>query len=149
VSTDRSEVQFLADVDLMSTLRGKEHASRFLSTFIVNELECQNSSQICPYRNEQDPFRSRICQAAFETTTFEILRDVNGVVYHRISDPLFAIMDAELMQNRSESGNARLNSLQRACEPCRMEFTASVDNNREKMWSRLPFWFNVDLLSWP
>ena len=143
--TDRSEVQFLADVDLMSTLRGREHASRFLSTFVVYELECRNSSEGCLYRNEQDLFRSRICQAAFETITFEILRDVNGVVCHRTSDPLFAIMDAELMQN----GNARLNLLQRACEPCRVEFAASVDNNREEVWRKLPIWFNVDLLSWP
>ena len=149
MSTDRSEVQFLADVDLMSVLKGREHASRFLSTFVVDQLECRKPSEACPYRNEQDPFRSRICQAAFETTTFEILRDVNGIVCHRISDPLFAIMDAELMQNRSESGNARLSSLQRACEPCRMEFSVSVDDKREKMWSKLPFWFNVDLLSWP
>ena len=149
VSTDRSEVQFLSDDDLMSTLRGREHASRFLSTFVVHELECRESSAGCLYRNEQDPFRSRICQVAFETTTFEILRDVNGVVYHRTSDPLFAMMDVELMQNRRESGNARLNFLQRACEPCRVEFSASVDINREEMWSRLPIWFNVDLLSWP
>ena len=149
MSTDRSEVQFLADVDLMSTLRGREHASRFLSTFVVRELECRDSSESCLYRNEQDPFRSRICHAAFETTTFEILRDVNGIVCHRTSDPLFAIMDAELMQYRRELGNARLNFLHRACEPCRVEFTTAVDNNREKMWSKLPTWFNVDLLSWP
>jgi hypothetical protein len=148
VSTDRSEVQFLADDDLMNALRGREHASRFLSTFVVHELECRDSSAGCLYRNEQEPFLSRICQAAFEATTFEILRDVNGIVCHRTSDPLFAMMDAELMQNRSESRNARLN-LQRACEPCRMEFAASVDNNREEMWSKLPIWFNVDLLSWP
>ena len=145
MSSDRSETQFLSDDDLLSTLRGREHASRFLSTFVVHELECRNSSEGCLHRNEQD----RICQTAFETTTFEILRDVNGIVCHRTSDPLFAVMDAELMQNRCESGNARSNFLQRACEPCRMEFTASADSNREEMWSKLPIWFNVDLLSWP
>jgi len=149
VSTDRSEVQFLADDDLMSTLRGREHASRFLSTFVVHELECRDSFAGCLYRHEQDPFRSRICQVAFESTTFEILSDINGIVCRRSSDPLFAIMDAELIQNRSESGNPRLNFRQRACEPCRVEFSASVDNNREEMWSKLPIWFNVDLLSWP
>ena len=122
----------------MSTLRGREHASRFLSTFVVHELECRNFSEGCLFPNEQN----RICRTAFETTTFEILRDVNGIVCNRTTDPLFAILDAELMQNRS-------NFLQRACEPCRMEFTASADNNREEMWSKLPIWFNVDLLSWP
>lgn len=145
VSTDRSKAQFLADDDLMSTLSGREHASRFLSTFVVHELICRNVSGSCLYRNEQD----RICQTAFETITFEILRDVNGIVCQRTSDPLFAIMDAELMQNRSDWGNARSNFLHRACESCRMEFTLSADNNREEMWSKLPVWFNVDLLSWP
>ena len=120
----------------MNTLRGREHASRFLSTFVVNELECRIFSEACLSRNEQN----RNCNTAFETITFEILRDVNGIVCHRTSDPLFAIMDAELMQNRNHH---------RACEPCQMEFTASADNNREAMWSKLPIWFNVDLLSWP
>lgn len=133
----------------MSALKGREHASRFLSTFVVNELEGRDCSLACLHRNEQDPFRKRICQATFEATTFEILRDVNGIVYHRSSDPLFAMMDADLMQNRNESGIARLNLLHRACEPCRAEFTASVDNAREELWSMLPVWFDVDLPSWP
>jgi len=133
----------------MSALRGREHTSRFLSTFVVNNLEGRDCSAGCLHRNEQDPFRKRICQATFEATTFEILRDANGVIYHRTSDPLFAMMDADLMQNRNESGNARFQLYHRACGPCRMEFTASVDRAREDLWSKLPGWFNVDLPSWP
>lgn len=147
--TDRSELQILSDEDLMNALRGREHASRFLSTFVVNELEGREPSPNCLHRNDADPFRKRICQATFEATTFEILRDVNGVVFHRSSDPLFAIMDADLMQTRSDSTYGRLSLLHRACEPCRLEFTASVDAAREDMWHKIPMWFGIDLSSWP
>ncbi|KAF9479065.1 hypothetical protein BDN70DRAFT_913364 [Pholiota conissans] len=148
--TDRSEMHILSDDDLLNTLRGREHASRFLSTFVVNELEGRDVSAGCVYRNDPDPFRKRLCQATFEATTFEILRDVNGVVFHRSSDPLFAIMDADLMQTRSDSANGRLSLLHRACEPCRVEFTASVDAAREEMWHKLPGWFGITgLTSWP
>src|ERR1700678_4042188 len=145
----RSEVHILADHELINALKGREHTSHYLSTFVVNDLESRECSVGCLHRHEPDPFRRRICQATFEATTFEILRDVNGVVYHRSSDPLFAMMDADLMQTRNESGGSRLYFLHRACEPCRLEFTASVENAREEMWSKLPFWFNIDLPSWP
>ncbi|KAF4620683.1 hypothetical protein D9613_000219 [Agrocybe pediades] len=147
-SSDRSQMHVLSDECLLNALRGREHASRFLSTFVVNELEGREPSQNCTHKNDTDPFRKRICQATFEATTFEILRDVNGVVFHRSSDPLFAIMDADLMQTRTDS--TRLNLLHRACEACRLEFTASVDAAREEMWHKLPLWFGItDLQSWP
>ncbi|PPQ97789.1 hypothetical protein CVT26_012836 [Gymnopilus dilepis] len=221
-STDRSALVTLSDEDLMNVLRGREHASRFLSTFVVNELEGREPSVNCLHRNsgagahgdggaggELDTVRKRICQATFEATTFEILRDVNGVVLHRSSDPLFAIMDADLMQTRGPDPSAvsilggggalgafaagaaggvagvaggpggvaggaggggmgpgggvgaggaagqgavamgRLGLLHRACEPCRMEFTAAVDAAREELWHKLPYWFGVCLDSWP
>ncbi|PPQ90553.1 hypothetical protein CVT25_015867 [Psilocybe cyanescens] len=147
--SDRSELQTLSDEDLMNALRGREHASRFLSTFVVNELEGRDASANCVHRADPDPFRKRICQATFEATTFEILRDVNGVVFHRSSDPLFAIMDADLMQTRSDSTHGRLSLLHRACEPCRLEFTAAVDAAREDMWHKIPAWFGIELPTWP
>ncbi|KAF8876703.1 hypothetical protein CPB84DRAFT_1795692 [Gymnopilus junonius] len=155
-STDRSELHTLADEDLLNTLRGREHASRFLSTFVVNELEGREASPNCVNKSDVDPFRKRICQATFEATTFEILRDVNGVVLHRSSDPLFAIMDADLMQTRADGsgaggagGGGRLSLLHRACEPCRMEFTTAVDAARDELWHKLPYWFGINLPSWP
>jgi len=133
----------------MNALRGREHASRFLSTFVVNELEGREPSPVCSHRNDPDSFRRRICQTTFEATTFEMLRDVNGVVFHRNSDPLFALMDADLMQTRSDVAIGSLTLLHRACEPCRLEFTASVDAARENLWHKLPVWFNVNGISWP
>ncbi|KAJ7725859.1 hypothetical protein DFH07DRAFT_853664 [Mycena maculata] len=128
----------LSPDDLMSLLKGREHASRFLSTFIVNELEGREPSASCVHTRDEDVAQRRACQAAFESITFEILRDVNGVT-HRTSDPLFAIVDAELMQTRDDA------SVLRACEFCRLEFGAAVDQAREEFWRKLPVWFGVDL----
>ncbi|KAF7361926.1 hypothetical protein MVEN_00537600 [Mycena venus] len=125
--------------DLMNLLKGREHASRFLSTFIVNELEGRAPSVACVHGGDEDPGQRRACQAAFESITFEILRDVNGIT-HRSSDPLFAIVDAELMQTRDDA-----NSILRACEFCRVEFGAAVDQAREGFWNKMPSWFGVDL----
>lgn len=134
----------------MNVLRGKEHASRFLSTFIVNHLEGRDLSVNCVYRseNEAEITARRPCQASFEAITFEILRDVNGVVFHRTTDPLFAMMDADLMQTRN-GPSGRIHVAFRACEPCRLEFSAAVDAAREELWLHLPGWFSVDLESWP
>lgn len=145
-----AERQFLHDDDVMNVLRGKEHASRFLSTFIVSHLEGRESSMNCIYRadrpeNKPEMMSRRACRASFEAITFEIVRDVNGVVLHRTTDPLFAMMDADLMQTR----NGRINVAFRACEPCRLEFSAAVDAAREELWLNLPGWFSVDLESWP
>ncbi|KAJ7647368.1 hypothetical protein FB45DRAFT_893265 [Roridomyces roridus] len=133
-------VHRLAADDLMNLLKGREHGSRFLSTFIVNELEGREPSAGCVHNREEDMAQRRACQAAFESITFEILRDVNGVT-HRSSDPLFAIVDAELMQTRDDGHG----SILRACESCRGEFGAAVDQAREEFWSKLPGWFGVDL----
>ncbi|KAG5638637.1 hypothetical protein H0H81_011356 [Sphagnurus paluster] len=137
------KAQHLCDADLLALLRGKEHASRFLSTFIVSELEGRPPSASCAYLTGvgADHGRRRMCQSAFEMVTFEVLRDARG----RSSDPLSAIMEAELMQTRGE-GPVVLGM--RACEWCRAEFGAAVDSAREEFWARMPEWFGVDVGVW-
>jgi len=142
------ETHHLSELDLTNLLKGKEHASRFLSTFIVRELENREPVASCMYKADSDPLRKWHCQAAFEAVTFEILRDVNGVVYHRSSDPLFAIMDAELMQSREDLAEQYDVSM-RVCDSCRSGFSAAVDNAREEFWGKLPQWFGLTLESWP
>ncbi|KAF9526523.1 hypothetical protein CPB83DRAFT_876800 [Crepidotus variabilis] len=147
-SSGASEDHMLSDEDLLNALRGREHASRFLSTFVVGELEGRETSPSCIYKNDLDPLRKRICEATFEATTFEVLRDVNGVVFNRSSDPLFAIMDADLMQGRGDGSSGRLRPIHRACEPCRLEFAGVVDSAREEMWRKIPSWFGLNIPNW-
>ena len=142
------ETHHLSDLDLTHLLKGKEHASRFLSSFVINQLQHREPTPSCSYRTESDPNLKGHCQTAFEAITFEILRDVNGVVCHRSSDPLFAIMDAEIMQSRDELA-ASYGVSMRLCDFCRSEFSATVDDAREELWRRLPQWFGITLQPWP
>lgn len=49
----------LSDNDLLVLLRGKENASRFLSTFIVKELQERDVSVFCQFQSELDTSRKR------------------------------------------------------------------------------------------
>jgi hypothetical protein len=139
------ETHHLSELDLTNLLKGKEYAARFLSSFILNDLENREPAANCMYKTDSDPLRKRHCQAAFEAIAFEILRDVNGVVYHRSSDPLFAIMDAELMQSREDLAGVSM----RVCDSCLSGFGAVIDSTREEFWRKLPQWFGLTLQSWP
>lgn len=146
-SPDGPETQLLPHHDLLSLLKGREHASRFLSTFIVNHMEGRAPATTCAYQKQEDSSRRRTCQAAFEAITFEILSDANGVVCHRSSDPLFAIMDAELMQSRNGLPGPQ-SPVSPPCGHCRSEFGVVVDAAREEFWSMLPVWFGISLPTW-
>lgn len=133
---------------MYNVLRGRENASRFLSTFIVNELEGREPSQYCRYLEEGAPMPRNTCQIAFETVTFELLRDVNGVVCNRNSDPLYAIQDAELMQTRDDRPGEENRAPCRACEACRLDFGTVVDAARAEFWELLPQWYGVEVDNW-
>ncbi|OBZ68175.1 Meiotic recombination protein SPO11 [Grifola frondosa] len=131
-------VHHLPMEDLFRVLRGKEHAARFLSTFIVNELEGRTPSQWCLNRNELEHARKHACQIAFEAINFELIRDVNGMVCNRNTDPLFCIADSFLMQTREDLPGVENKAVHRACEACRMDYGAVVDAVREDFWRKIP-----------
>lgn len=147
-TTQDGVVHHLALDDLLKVLRGKEQAARFFSTFVVNELEGRTPSQWCLNRNDLLSSRKRACQLAFEAITFELIRDVNGMVFNRNSDPLFAIADSFLMQTREDIPGFDNVTIYRACESCRMEYGAIVDAMREDFWRRIPEWFELEVKNW-
>ncbi|KAF8135571.1 hypothetical protein EV363DRAFT_1320948 [Boletus edulis] len=137
----------LDESDLLCVLRGREHAARYFSTFIVNELEGRTPSAWCLRRNDPNPLAKRACQIAFEAITFELLRDINGIISHRTSDPLYAMSDAEAMQTR-EGVPEDSTPTMRTCEICRAEFSSAVLAAKEDFWRKLPLWFGVDVPKW-
>ena len=147
-SSNNSNVTRLDHADLLRVLRSREHASRYFSTFIVNELEGREPSPWCLRRKEVKPVDSRACQIAFEAITFELLRDVNGIVSNRTSDPIYAMADAELMQTKEGQPGEENTSPMRTCETCRTEFGAAVDAAKEEFWRKLPSWFGVEVPDW-
>lgn len=135
----------LGYADLLAVLKGREQASRFFSTFIVNHLEGRQPSRWCLRRKDGHPVK-RTCQIAFEAITFELLRDINGIISNRTSDPLYAMAEAEQMQIRDDAMNEI--SPMKTCEHCRVEFGAVVDSAKEDFWERLPKWFDIDVSPW-
>ncbi|KAI0769326.1 hypothetical protein BD413DRAFT_81579 [Trametes elegans] len=133
----------LKDDDLCRVLRGKEQGARFFSTFIVTELEGRGPSVLCQHRNETQPSLKRTCQMAFEAVTFELIRDVNGMVCNRNSDPLFTIAESVLMQTRDDQPGVENKAAYRACEACRLDYAAIVKVARDEFWSALPTWFEL------
>lgn len=148
IDTQTSAVFTLSPSNLHKILRGKEHSARYLSTFLVNELEGRMPSKYCIYRNDPQPSRKRCCQVAFETITLGILRDANGIVLNHNSDPLFAIADSLLMQTKGDNPGAENRAVYRACEACRSEYGAVVRTAREEFWRRIPEWFELTVENW-
>jgi hypothetical protein len=130
--------------DLLSVLKGREQASRFFSTFIVKELEGRQPSRWCERRKNAHPVNKRTCRLAFEVITFELLRDIGGIVSNLASDPLYAMSEAEQMQIRDDP----LGSETKTCESCRSEFGMAVNVARNKFWRLLPEWFDIDVSTW-
>ncbi|KAH9855195.1 hypothetical protein C2E23DRAFT_724571 [Lenzites betulinus] len=138
----------LTDDDVCKVLRGKEQGARFFSTFIVTELEARGPTANCLHRNEVQQSLKRACQMAFEAVTFELIRDVNGMVCNRNSDPLFTIADSVLMQTRDDQPGVENKAAYRACEACRLDYAAVVEAAREEFWRQLPTWFEVEVKNW-
>ncbi|KAI0305519.1 hypothetical protein B0F90DRAFT_1624486 [Multifurca ochricompacta] len=136
----------LTTSDLVLLLQGREAASRFFSTFIVNELENRRASDTCFNRRQQDPAKRRLCTGAFQLITFELLQDVNGLITGRTADPLLAMQDVLNLQ--ADPGTPEARNMFRACDACRQELTMSVHAARNKFWDSLPEWFGVEVTNW-
>jgi len=134
-------------VDLLSVLKGRENTSRFLSAFIVQELEERQPSRWCLRRKDVHPTNRRTCRIAFEAITFELLRDIGGIVNHLTSDPLYALSETGQMQIRDDPLGGEAPSM-KTCVTCKSEFKAVVDTAREEFWRMLPEWFGVEVSSW-
>ena len=111
-------------------------------------MEGREVSEFCTKKVEGDSGHSRRgCRIAFETITFELLRDINGLVCNRNSDPIFAISESLAMQLRCETSGSG-NRDARTCEYCRMELASVVKSACEAIWMRLPAWFDVEVEDW-
>lgn len=136
----------LAADDLVLLLQGREAASRFFSTFIVQVLENRRASDMCFNRRQPDPAMRRLCTWAFELIMFELLQDVNGVITGCTADPLFAMQ--EVLNWQADPGTPEERNMFRACDACREELVRSVHSERKKFWDCLPGWFGVEVASW-
>jgi hypothetical protein len=151
VTTGALTRQELSDADLLTLLRGRDHAWRFLKHFIINELEGRKPSDWCQYRNEETDRTRRACSFAFDELSSQLLRDIVGSMSDH-ADPLLALFKADQLQSSpdgpADDDHHPHKRARRACEVCRSEFGALVDVFREEFWKKLPGWFGVHVENW-
>ncbi|TRM56425.1 hypothetical protein BD626DRAFT_414013 [Schizophyllum amplum] len=139
------EVQSLPRDLLVRTLRGREHGQRFISSYISRELQERVPSSRCFYSSTQVSSPSP-CQESFYFITLNILRSVGGIASGRDGDPLFTLLHAKEMMDRTdfEDGQGDGPKALRICGECRRELSQSLDDAREEVWNSLPQWFGLE-----
>lgn len=146
----------LSQEDLVALLSGREHCSRFFSTFIVNELQGRAASQNCHHRVSEDlaslstednaetastSAKKKSCQFAVELAMLELLKDCNGVVKGLTTDPLAAMAEVlELVKRPDQRVHA--------CQACTDELARVVRFARTVFWRSLPHWFGLEVPNW-
>jgi hypothetical protein len=118
----------LSGADLVALFQGRESASRFLSTFIVQALEARGPAPACA--------APRACQAIFERVAQEAVGDVGGAA----ADPLRA-MERVLAVHFADADAPALVLL---CAHCAEALEEDVQGAREMLWDNLPGWFGVE-----
>ena len=118
----------LAHNDLVSLFSGRELASRFLSTFVVQVLEGRSPAPGCP--------TMRRCSNVFERIAQEIVRSFSNT-----ADPLAIMASVLTLQLPEEDVGPALLLL---CVPCAEALEEEVQNARDMAWESLPAWFGVE-----
>ncbi|KAI0030768.1 hypothetical protein K488DRAFT_53477 [Vararia minispora EC-137] len=123
----------LSPADLVSLFQGRESASRFLSTFIVQVLEVRVPGSTCA--------APQSCAQVFEHMAQEVVCDVGGVM----CDPLRVMARILALPASDGEGPAML----MLCASCAEGLEEDVQGGREMLWDSLPSWFGVeDIMSW-
>ncbi|KAJ7711892.1 hypothetical protein B0H16DRAFT_1343346 [Mycena metata] len=142
---------------LIATYRGREAAQRYLASFITTHLQRRAPAPDCLYRSpspsdsrslapedaRSPEYASRPCRDSFYFIMLNLLRSVGGIACGRDADPLFTLLQAVDMLERtdfSDGQSGRMCGL-RVCAACKGEFRGCVGRAREEVWGMVPGWF--------
>ncbi|KAG9312479.1 hypothetical protein JVU11DRAFT_6865 [Chiua virens] len=135
---------------LMRTLKGRELAQLYISTFLARALE-HRPSGACLYATRTrasppghaDTPPSGHCDESFYFIHLNVLRSVGGIACGRDADPLFTLLQAaEMLERRDFSDGVRTCGL-KMCGVCRREWRGEVGRAREEVWGLIPVWFGL------
>ena len=127
---------------LYRTLKGREHAQKYLALFIEKELQSRAPSAECANRlEEKNP--SWVCHESFYYITFNVFRSVGGIAVGRDADPLFTLLQAADMLTRTDFSDGQRQCGLKLCQACKVDFAGAVARAREEVWSLLPSWFGL------
>ncbi|KAJ7915877.1 hypothetical protein B0H13DRAFT_1609994 [Mycena leptocephala] len=127
---------------LITTFRGREAAQRYLTDFVIKELQGRVPAPDCVYLEEDAP--SRMCRESFYFIMLNVLRSVGGIACGRDADPLFTLIQAMDMLSRTDFSDGHRQCGLKLCHPCKVDFANSATRAREEVWKLLPTWFELD-----
>lgn len=155
----------LSHDSLVRTLRGRELAQLYISTFLTRALEyrpsaaCLYSTRAAAAATTSGPSsagvgippggtaaassKSAYCTESFYFIHLNVLRSVGGIACGRDADPLFTLVQAaEMLERKDFSDGVRTCGL-KMCGVCKREWKGEVGRAREEVWGLIPVWFGL------
>ncbi|KAJ7797406.1 hypothetical protein B0H14DRAFT_3114344 [Mycena olivaceomarginata] len=128
---------------LLTTFRGREAAQAYLAAFISTHLHARAPAPLCAYLEDEPPTR-HACRESFYFIMLNMLRSVGGIACGRDADPLFTLLQAvEMLERTDFSDGTRVCGL-RMCAACKVDFRECAGRAREEVWGLLPGWFGLE-----
>ncbi|KAJ7677589.1 hypothetical protein B0H14DRAFT_3683384, partial [Mycena olivaceomarginata] len=128
---------------LLMTFRGREAAQAYLAAFISTHLHARAPAPLCAYLEDEPPAR-HACRESFYFIMLNVLRSVGGIACGRDADPLFTLLQAvEMLERTDFSDGTRVCGL-RMCAACKVDFRECAGRAREEAWGLLPGWFGLE-----
>lgn len=153
---DKPPMIHLSHDSLVRTLRGRELAQLYISTFLARALE-HRPSAACLYATRAasgisptttsattaSSSRSAHCTESFYFIHLNVLRSVGGIACGRDADPLYTLVQAaEMVERKDFSDGVRTCGL-KMCGVCKREWKGEVGRAREEVWALIPVWFGL------
>jgi hypothetical protein len=136
---EEADVHLSRDM-LCRTFRGREYAQRYIAIFVERHLRNRPISAGCMHRAEDN---GRYCRESFYFIMLNILRSVGGIASGREGDPLYTLVQAVEMMNRTDFSDGQKQCGLRMCQSCKVDFAACVSTARTEVWSLIPGWFGI------
>ncbi|CAK5279945.1 unnamed protein product [Mycena citricolor] len=140
--TDKPRLTTLSPALLVAVYRGREQAQKFLSDFVVEELQGRAPARDCAH--SEDSAASRWCRESFYFIMLNVLRSVGGIACGRDADPLFTLVQAVDMLSRTDFSDGHRQCGLKICHPCKVDFAKAANRARERVWKLLPEWFGLE-----
>jgi hypothetical protein len=132
----------LSHILLCRTLRGRESAQEFISTFVDKELTVRPISAGCTNSHDH---AGRFCRESFYFIKLNVLRSVGGIASGRDGDPLFTLLQAVDMLSRTDFSDGVKQCGLKMCNSCKIDFASAVGRAREEVWASIPAGFGLEM----
>ncbi|KAN0078102.1 hypothetical protein V8E55_010159 [Tylopilus felleus] len=133
----------LSDDSLVRTLRGREFAQLYISTFLTRALEHRPSDACNGGTPAGASSEFAHCAESFYFIHLNVLRSVGGIACGRDADPLYTLVQAAEMVERKDFSDGVQTCGLKMCGVCKREWKGEVGRAREEVWGLIPVWFGL------